>query len=260
MGIDAADTNNDGGLSVAVSNFSAESLSFFSRRPGGFFTDESGVAGLVESSRSYLGWSLFFFDYDLDGWPDLFVANGHIYPEAASYQAGVTYAERPLLYRNVGRGSFQEVGAAAGSGLAPLVARGAACADFDNDGALDIAINANGGAARLIRNECGSQHSWLRLLLEGTKCNRDAIGAVVRVSAAGLVRTQMVRSGSSYASQSDRRLTFGLGDSRAADSIEIRWPDGETQRLGAVPASQTLRITQGRAIGQAAPREWPGKP
>jgi hypothetical protein len=163
------------------------------------------------------------------------------------YQANLAYAEPPLLYRNRGDGTFTEVGAQAFPGLPPLVGRGAACADWDNDGDLDLAISVNGGAARLLRNDGGNRNGWLSLSLEGTRSNRDAVGAVVRLSAGGRVQTSMVRSGSSYASQSDRRLVFGLGAARAADWIEVRWPAGGRERLQNVAANQRLTLREGSA-------------
>jgi hypothetical protein len=244
MGVDAADTANDGGLTILTSNFSGESLSFFAGQPGGMFLDMTAAAGFGITSQPYMGWGTFFFDYDLDGWKDAFVANGHLYPGVARYQAGPEYAERPLLYRNLGSGRFAEVGRQAGSGLAPLVGRGAAYGDFDNDGDLDIAVSANGGAARLIRNDGGNANHWLGVILEGVTSNRDGVGAVVRVVAGGMTQMQMARGGSSYASQSDRRLVFGLGTTPLVDRIEVRWPSGKTQVVREAAADQRLRIRE----------------
>jgi enediyne biosynthesis protein E4 len=248
MGIDAADVLNRGVVSVLTSNFSGESLSYYVGREDGNFIDTTALAGFGHSSLLFLGWGLFFIDYDLDGWKDAFVTNGHIYPDIKSYQPTVNYAERPLLYRNLGNGAFAEVGAEGGSGFAPIVGRGAAYADFDNDGDIDVLISANGAPARLLRNDGGNRHNWLSLALEGTRSNRDAIGAVVTVRAGNLVQNQMVRSGSSYASSSDRRLTFGLGRAEAADEIQVRWPSGASESISRIEANQRLRIREGAGL------------
>jgi hypothetical protein len=246
MGLDAADVENAGSLSILTSNFSGESLSYFVGQEGGSFVDSTALAGFGQSSLLSLGWAAFFFDFDLDGWRDAFVANGHIYPGVTTYQPAVTYAERPLLYRNQGGGRFAEVGAGAGPGLAPMVARGAAFADYDHDGDLDVAMNAHGGTARLLRNDGGSKNQWLQISLEGTKSNRDGVGAVVQViTEGGLRQTQVVRGGSGYGGQNELALTFGLGAAPQAETIEIQWPSGTRQELERVPAGQRLRVKEG---------------
>lgn len=256
MGIDAGYPENDAALSIATSNFSGESLSYFRQQPDASFLETASRAGLGHTSLRYLGWGLFFVDADLDGWQDLFVANGHIYPDVQKYQPTLTYAQRPLLYRNTGSGRFEEVGGVSGSAFRPLVGRGATCADFDRDGDPDLVISANGGPARLLRNDSPHRNNWLSFTLEGTRSNRDAIGAVVRVTAGGQVQTRMVRTGGSYASQSDRALVFGLGAAQSAERVEVRWPSGATQTLRDVATSQHLWLREGdrlRPHGSRAP-------
>jgi hypothetical protein len=199
-----------------------------------------------------LTFGVFFFDYDLDGWLDIFAANGHIEEEIGRVQPKVRFAQAPLLLRNQGRGRFEDVSARLGPDLsAPLVARGAAYADFDGDGDLDVLLAANHGPARLLRNDAvPAGRRWLRLELEGTRSNRSGIGAVVRVESAGGKQWTMVRSGSSYCSQSELAATFGLGPDPDA-VVEIEWPSGAKQKPGLLRAGKTYRIVE----GQAAPAE-----
>jgi hypothetical protein len=165
---------------------------------------------------------------------------------------GVSYAEPALLFRNDGRGHFDEVGRASGSAVAlPRVGRGAACGDYDNDGDLDLLLTVNGGPARLLRNDTGRENGWLKLQLRGGPSNQDAIGARVQVRAGGLTMSRTVKSGSSYLSASDRRLTFGLGRAAGAEQLTIQWPTGAVQALGAVERNHWVRVTEGRS-GTAA--------
>jgi enediyne biosynthesis protein E4 len=199
-----------------------------------------------------LGFGCFFFDYDLDGWPDIFVENGHIDPEIQKVQANVKYAMPPHLFRNMGKGKFEEVTKSMGAAfLTPRVGRGAAYADFNNDGRLDLLLSTNGGPAYLFRNEAQSaataNHS-LRIKLNGKKSNRDGIGAVVQVTAGGERQTQMLRSGSSYLSSSELVLTFGLARNEKVESVEIRWPSGQVDRLSNIAAGQTITATEGKGV------------
>jgi enediyne biosynthesis protein E4 len=204
---------------------------------------EAGRATLVT-----LGFGCFFFDYDNDGWPDIFIADGHIENEIERVQKRVSYAEPPHLFRNLGNGKFEEVTAKMGAGFAaPKVARGAAYADINNDGALDILVMTNGGSAHLYRNEGGTNHS-LRVRLAGTKSNRDGIGAIVRVIAGSDKQWLMMKSGSSYLSQSELVLTFGLGSKTKADTVEIQWPSGLVDKLSNINAGQTITIEEGNGV------------
>jgi hypothetical protein len=252
MGIDTADLLNDGREAILVTNFSGEQITLYHRDPYGLFLDISARSGLGPASVRYLGFGTFFFDYDLDGWQDAFVANGHIQEDASARSAEVSYAQPALLFHNLRDGRFRDVTAAGGRALMePVVARGAAYGDYDNDGDLDVVVSANGGPARLLRNDNRTGNHWLRVVLAGAAGNRDAIGARVRVKAPGLPVTGaslLVRSGSSYLSAPDRRLLFGLGEAARVDAIEIRWPDGSVQALGPAPANQTIRVTQALSV------------
>jgi hypothetical protein len=250
MGIDTADVLHNGSPDVLITNFSGEQLTLYRRDSSGLFLDVAARSGVGVATQTYLGFGAFFFDYDLDGWPDLFITNGHIDDDIGTRDAGVTYREPSLLFRNVGQGHFVDVSAQSGTALTTLrVGRGAAFGDFDNDGSPDILIMTNGGAPALLHNENRTGNGWIRLKLVGTVSNRDAIGARVRVTVGDQTQTQEVRSGSSYLSSSDRRLLFGLGRAAKADRVEIRWPSGKVQPLGAIPrmqAGQTLVVTEGK--------------
>ncbi len=195
-----------------------------------------------------LTFGVFFFDYDLDGYPDIFAANGHIEEEIGRVQPKVSYREAPLLFRNLGKRKFENVTGGMGAAFnRAIVARGAAYADFDRDGDLDVLVSTNHGPAYLFRNDGGNRNHWLCVRLAGTKSNRDGIGAVVRVESASGKQWSMVRSGSSYCSQSDLALTFGLGKDTAA-TVQVEWPSGTKQQIGKVAADQFLMIDEGRGI------------
>ena len=195
-----------------------------------------------------LGFGCFFFDYDNDGWQDIFVADGHIEDQIERVQKRVSYAEPSHLFRNLGGGKFTEVTSQMGNVFAaPKVARAAAYADIDNDGFLDVLLTTNAGPAYLFHNEGGTNHS-LRVKLVGTKSNRDGIGAVIRVSAGGDKQWKMLRSGSSYLAQSELVLTFGLGALTKADSVEIQWPGGQVDKLSNLNAGQAVTIEEGKGV------------
>ena len=248
MGVDAADYDRSGYPSILISNFSNQMLALYHNEGKALFVDEAPRSEVGRASLLTLGFACFFFDYDLDGWLDIFVANGHIENEIQRVQSRVSYAEPPHLFRNVGRGKFQEVTRQVGAAFAaPRVARGAAYADIDNDGDLDLLITTNGGPAVLFRND-GVTHNSLRIRLVGTRSNRNGIGAVVRLTAGEETQWQMLRSGSSYLSQSELVLTFGLGQRTQADSIEIRWPSGHVDRLTKVAAGQLITVKEGAGL------------
>jgi hypothetical protein len=266
MGVDAADYDRSGHASLMITNFANQMLSLYHNEGNGLFVDEAPRSEVGRNTLVTLGFGCFFFDYDNDGWPDILVADGHIENEIERVQKRVAYAEPPHLFRNLGGGKFQEVTAQVGSSFAsPKVARGAAYADIDNDGALDVLMTTNGGRAWLFHNEGGTNHS-LRVKLVGTKSNRDGIGAVVRVASGGAKQWHMLRSGSSYLSQSELVLTFGLGDATKADTVEVQWPSGQVEKLSGLAADQTVTIEEGkgvvatRAYGKrSAPRTAPVK-
>ena len=248
MGVDAADYDRSGRPSLMITNFANQMISLYHNEGNGLFVDEAPRSEVGRNTLVTLGFGCFFFDYDNDGWPDIFVADGHIENEIERVQKRVSYAEPPHLFRNLGSGRFQEITEQMGTAFAsPKVARGAAYADIDNDGALDVLVTTNGGRLWLFHNEGGTNHS-VRVKLVGTKSNRDGIGAVVHVTSSGAKQWQMLRSGSSYLSQSELVLTFGLGAATKADAIEIRWPSGQVDKLAGVTADQTLTVQEGKGI------------
>ncbi len=248
MGVDAADYDRSGHASVLITNFANQMVSLYHNEGNGLFVDEAPQSEVGRATLVTLGFGCFFFDYDNDGWQDVFVADGHIEDGIERVQKRVSYAEPAHLFRNLGGGKFAEVTAQMGRAFAaPKVARAAAYADIDNDGFLDILLTTNGGPAYLFHNEGGTNHS-LRIKLVGTRSNRDGIGAVVRVSAGSDKQWKMLRSGSSYLAQSELVLTFGLGPQTKADTVEIQWPSGQADKLTNVNAGQTLTVQEGKGV------------
>jgi hypothetical protein len=252
MGVDAADYDRSGATSILITNFSNQMLSLYHNEGKGLFVDEAPRSEVGRASLLTLGFGCFFFDYDLDGWPDILIANGHIDSDIQRVQPNVKYAMPPHLFRNVGKGNFQEVTKSLGAAFnSPRVGRGAAYGDINNDGRLDLLLSTNGGPAYLFLNEASAgaaANKSLRVKLVGAKSNRDGIGTVVKLSSGGETQSQMLRSGSSYLSSSELVLTFGLAQKENADSIEIRWPSGQIDKLSAVPAGQTITVTEGKGI------------
>ncbi|HXW90680.1 MAG TPA: CRTAC1 family protein [Terriglobales bacterium] len=247
MGVDVGDYDRSGYPSIIITNFANQMLSLYHNEGNGLFVDEAPRSEVGRATLVTLGFGCFFFDYDNDGWPDILVANGHIEDGIERVQKRVTYAEPPHVFRNLGGGKFQEVTNSLGANFArPKVARGAAYADVDNDGSLDVLLTSNGGRAYLFHNEGGTHHS-LRVKLVGTKSNRDGIGAVVRLLTGGDRQWQMLHSGSSYLSQSELVLTFGLGGATLAD-VEVDWPSGQVDRLAKVAGNQTITIQEGKGV------------
>jgi len=253
MGVDAADYDHSGHASVLITNFANQMVSLYHNEGNGLFVDEAPQSEIGRATLITLGFGCFFFDYDNDGWPDIFVADGHIENEIERVQKRVTYAEPPHLFHNLGGGKFTEVTDQMGKGFdMPKVARGAAYADIDNDGFLDILLTTNAGPAYLFHNEGGTNRS-LRVKLVGTKSNRDGIGTVVHVRAGNDKQWKMLRSGSSYLSQSELVLTFGLGTHPTADAVEIQWPSGQIDKLSNVSAGQTITVQEAKGIVSARP-------
>jgi hypothetical protein len=246
MGVAVGDYDRSGFPSVLITNFSSEMLALYHNEGNGLFVDEAPRSAVGRSSLLTLGFGCFFYDYDLDGWLDIFVANGHIEQGIERIQSKIRYAQPPHLFRNAGGGKFEEVTKTMGAAFnKPLVARGAAHGDFDNDGDLDIVMTTNDGPAVLLRND-GATNRSVRLRLVGTRSNRDGLGAVVTVKVGNETQTAMAQSGSSYLSQSERTLTFGVGKAQSVDSVEVRWPSGRTDRLSGVKTGNIVTIQEGR--------------
>jgi hypothetical protein len=252
MGIDTADWMNNGRFGLLIGNFSGESLSLFENDGKGLFTDRAHPAGMGDTSLLFLTFGLFFFDFDLDGWQDAVTANGHIDDFIHSKDEMLSYRERPLLYWNRRNGEFKEVGPSAGEGFRKqLVGRGAASADIDNDGDLDFAMISNGERLFLYRNEGGNANRWIRIRAEGTRSNRDGIGSLIRVTSGGVTQSQWVKSGGSFLSESQREATFGLGNSSAAEKVEVRWPSGQVDvSSGPLGAGACYRVKEGAGISE----------
>jgi tetratricopeptide (TPR) repeat protein len=250
MGVDAADTTNDGQLCIAIGNFVGEPTTLHCRVRQGdsyqaeLYTEVSAWAGIGRATLRYVTFGLFFFDVDLDGFADLFMVNGHVVDETRLRH--VPRAQPPQLFRNLGTGKFAEMVPPAGSGLDQrLVGRGAAYADYDGDGDLDILLSQNQGPALLLRNDTPRQAHYLRVHLRGTQSNRDGIGAEVRVHTGAQVLRQTVHTGRSYYSQNELLLTFGLGKALSAARVEIVWPSGTVDSYQDVPGDTTLHAVEG---------------
>ncbi|MGE0130509.1 MAG: CRTAC1 family protein [Blastocatellales bacterium] len=249
MGVAIGDYDHRGRWSVFATNFSDEYNAFYRHEKGFAFTDVSYATQTGRSSLPYVGWGCGFFDYDNDGWLDLLVVNGHVYPQLAAAKLKIAYAQRKLLYRNNRNGAFAEIGAEAGQVLnEPSVSRGAAFGDLDNDGDVDVVINNLDGAPTVLRNDGGNRNNFVVINLTGLiggKSNRSAFGARVKVTAGDLVQVAERRSGGSYISQNDLRLHFGLEKRTKIDAVEIRWPSGVVEKLTNVPVNSFVNIEEG---------------
>ncbi len=257
MGTDAADYDNSGWQSLVLGNFTNEGMALYHNDGSGLFTDQAPATGIARMSTKSLTFGTFFFDYDLDGLPDILAINGHVSDDISVVQPNVKYAQPPHVFRNLGNNKFDEVTAKLGSALPrPIVGRGAAYADFDNDGDLDLMITANNGEARLLRNDNGNQNDMLRVKTVGTRSNRDGIGAKVTVTTSkGLRLCGMVKTGSSYLSQSELPLTFGLGKPEANKTVtvDILWPSRQKDSIANVKPNQFITVREGKGIVSALP-------
>jgi hypothetical protein len=247
MGVGVGDFDADGWLDIIRTNFSEQVPTLY-RNYGDAFEDASLRAGLGVN-RKYVGFGVGFLDFDNDGWPDIFMANGHVYAQIAKHDLRVTYKEPKLLYRNLGNGRFEDVSARAGAAIqAPNLGRGCAFGDFDNDGDVDVVVNNLDGPPTLLRNEGGTGHHSILVKCVGTRSNRSAIGARVRVVREGHTQIAEVMSGSSYYSHNDFRLHFGLGPARTVDALEVAWPSGHKEAFKDLPADHLFVIEEGKGV------------
>ena len=257
MGVDAADYDGSGRPSVIIGNFTNESMALYHNDGSGLFTDEAASSGIGKQSAQSLTFATFFFDYDLDGLLDIFAANGHVSDDIAVVQPNVKYAQPPHVFHNKGKKKFEEVTAKLGKAMQrAIVGRGAAYGDFDNDGDLDLLITSNNGPVRLLRNDNANQNNLLRVKLVGSKANRDGIGATVTVKTSKGAKEQlMVRTGSSYASQSELPLVFGLAtpDETMTLTVDVSWPGGGKDSVANIKPNQSIVIQEGKGVTTSAP-------
>jgi len=251
MGSTVADYDGDGRLDLFRTNFSDDTPTLYHNNGDGTFTDVTYRAGLGTHTQ-YLGWGTMFLDFDNDGWPDLLLVNGHVYPEVDSLKIGITYDEPKLLYHNRGDGTFSDVSQVAGPGIAAVAAaRGLAIGDLWNDGRMSVVIANRNGPPSLLVNQRKYANHWVGIRAVGTRSNRSGIGARITVRSATLRQVNEVRSGSSYISQNDLRLHFGLGTDTAVVSIEVRWPSGLVERFAGatIDTIQTVKEGTGQPVG-----------
>ena len=252
MGVGVADYDGDGWLDIFKTNFSDDTSDLYHNNGDGTFTDVTFVAG-VGGNTQVVKWGCGFLDYDNDGWPDILQVNGHVYPEVDQHNLGQVFKEPRVVYKNLGNGKFKDVSALMGPGINERYAsRGCAFGDFDNDGDLDVLVLNMNDRPSLLRNDGGNKNNWIKIKLLGTKCNRTAIGARVRVVTGKHAQMNEVATGTSVMSQSDLRLHFGLGQAKVVDLIEVKWPT--TQKLETfthIDANQILTIREGSGIIKA---------
>jgi len=246
MGTSAADYDGDGWLDLAKTNFIDDTPNVYRNNGEGSFTEMTAPAGLGTVTR-FLGWGIAFVDYDNDTWPDLFLVNGHVYPNAKD----ASFSQRRLLFRNRAGRRFDDVSLTSGDGVsAERSGRGLAAADYDNDGDVDLAIVNMNDRPSLLRNEGGNRNRFLNVRLVGTKSNRSAIGARVKLTAGGRTQVNEVRSGSSFMSQSDLRLHFGLGQIQSVDRLDIEWPSGAKESVTGVAGNTFITVVEGRGLSR----------
>jgi enediyne biosynthesis protein E4 len=245
MGVAVGDYDGNGLFDVFVTNFAGDTNTLYQNLGKLLFADVTTISGLGETSLQYLGWGAGFEDFDNDGLVDIFVANGHVYPQIDALDAGQRYAQRKEVYRNLGGGKFKEVARdLAGDLITPWSSRGAAFGDFDNDGDIDVLVINMNDRPSLYRNEGGNRNHWITFRLEGTRGNRDAIGARVEIQAGGKTQVHEVRSGGSYLSHNDMRLHFGLGNASRVDRVRVRWPNGRVEELAGMDVDQFVTIKE----------------
>ena len=251
MGVDLADYDNDGDPDLFVTNFSDDYNTLYRNEKGHFFKDVSAYAGLVHPSVYSLGWGTHLADFDNDGWLDVFVANGHVYPQADEPGTNTSYRQENALLRNRGDGRFVDESQSAGPGLqVRQSSRGTALADFDDDGDLDVFIVNEGAAPTLLRNDSPGDAAWLRVRLRGVQANRFGIGARLRLSTSEGTQTRELRRGAGYASSQEPLVHFGLGEASSIEELRVEWPGGETQLFRELPLRSTVLLTEGETTAR----------
>jgi enediyne biosynthesis protein E4 len=247
MGVGVGDYDADGWLDIVRTNFSEQVTTLYRNDEGAF--EVTSIRAGLGVNRKHVGFGVGFFDFDNDGWSDIFIANGHVYSQIATRKLHLTYREPKILYRNLGNGRFEDVSAEAGAAIgAENIGRGCAFGDFDNDGDVDIVINNLDGPPTLLRNDGGTQNNWIAIKCVGTRSNRSAIGARVKVTTAGHSQIGEVMSGSGYYSQNDLRLHFGLGRAARADLVDIAWPSGGRETFRDLAANHVVVIEESKGV------------
>ena len=254
MGVSAADYDLDGNLDIVKTNFAGDTPSLYHNQGGANFEDATFTAGLGAHTQ-FLGWGCGFFDFDNDGWPDILICNGHVYPEVEQLKTEAGYAQRKLLYRNLRNGHFEDVSLQVGSGISePVASRGCAFGDFDNDGDIDMVVNTVNDYPQLLRCDSKLDNNWIKVRTIGTKSNRSGIGArlvcVSKSPGESKPHRQIdeVRSGGGYFSQNDLRVHFGLGKAEKVEALEIHWPSGQIDNLKDIKANQLIFVKEGEGV------------
>jgi len=249
MGVDAADASGNGQMDLVVTHLDSQLARFYQNMGGGVFDDATLRSKISYATFHMSGFGTRFMDYDNDGWRDIFMCDGHILDNIERYRSEVRYAEPKLMFRNTGRGIFENVSERLGADFErPRVSRGAAVGDFDNDGDLDVLVNNNGEPAQLLRNDGGNANHWLEIFLIGTKSNRDGVGARVKLKAGDLTLCDQRKGGMSYQSAQDPRLHFGLGAHGTVDALEIIWPSGAVTKLAGIKSDQIISVKEGEGL------------
>jgi hypothetical protein len=245
MGVGLGDYDRSGTVDIVKTNFAGDTTTLYANLGRGFCEDRTFASGLGVNTR-WLGWGAGFVDFDNDGWLDIFLANGHVYPEVDQLKSEAAYKQRKVVYRNLGTGRFADVTERLGPPAAtPAAGRGAAFGDLDDDGDIDVVVNNVHAAPDLFRTESSNANRWITLRLVGTTSNRSAIGARVRVVAGDLTLVDEVRGGGSYLSQNDLRVHFGLGGYAGALRVEVRWPNGKAETFEAITTNRIVTLTEG---------------